>query len=232
MDNREILISYAIKYEGNYNLINKAIINKEKVDYLKYDNCLTIFDDNYPKEFLYLRNPPLVLFYKGNIDLLKEDKIAIIGTRNPCEYSSLATKALALNINKVVVSGLAKGIDGIAHNYSARSIGILGCGIDYIYPKENYDLYKKLESTGLILSEYYGKALPLAYNFPFRNRLIAALAKEIYVMEAHEKSGTLTTINEALDLGKEIKVLPFDVFNKQGIYNNFLIEEGASIIKL
>lgn len=233
MDKRETLISLAIKYKGNYNEMISAIKNKEVVSNIKYENCFTIFDDIYPKEFLALKMPPLVLFYKGNLDLLKENKIGIVGSRKPCDYALEATKQLSLlKKDEVIVSGLAKGIDGQAHKYANKSIGILGCGIDYIYPKENYYLFKILEKEGLILSEYPSLSLPFAYNFPFRNRLIAALCNEIYIMEAHEKSGTLTTINEALELGKDIKVLPFDIFNQNGKYNNYLIAEGAQIINI
>ncbi len=230
MDSRKRLISYALKYNGNYNAIKKAIELNEKVEEKDYSNCITIFDDIYPNEFLQLKSPPFVLFYKGNLELLKEDKIAIVGSRKPCEYSIEATKYIATNRKEVIVSGLAKGIDGVAHCYASKSIGVIGCGIDYIYPFENYYLYKRLEKDGLILSEYPHTVKPFPSNFPFRNRLIAALGKEILIMEAHEKSGTLTTINEALELGKEIKVLPFNIFDKCGKYNNELIYEGATII--
>ena len=231
MEARKSIISLAIKYGGDYNKILKAIKEKEEVELSDYQNCFTIFDDIYPKAFLELKYPPFVLFYKGNLDLLKKDKIAIVGSRIPSDYAIQATKQLSLNkSDKVIVSGLAKGIDGIAHKYANKSIGILGSGIDYIYPKENIMLYKKLEKEGLIISEYPSYTKPYGFHFPFRNRLIAALSKEVYIMEAHEKSGTVTTINEALELGRDIKVLPFNVFDSNGIYNNYLIQEGALII--
>ena len=231
MGNREKLIAYAYKYHGDYFKIVKAIEETEEIEEVFDKNALTILDDNYPEELKELRYPPFVLFYKGNLDLLKKEKIGIVGSRIPCDYALEATRLLTLkNNNKVIVSGLAKGIDGKAHEIADYSIGILGCGIDYIYPYENIDLYKKLIKQGLILSEYPGLTKPLAYHFPFRNRIIAALSDTIYVMQSSERSGTVTTINEALELQKDVKVLPFSVFNEEGNYNNRLINDGALII--
>lgn len=233
MKARERLISYAIKYGGDIRKISKAYLNDEDINYISYDNCFTIFDDIYPKEFYRLAVPPLVLFYKGDLSLLYKDKIGVVGSRVTCDYALKATKDLVLNKkDKVIVSGLAKGIDAYAHKYADKTIGILGCGIDYIYPLENKHLYKKLEKEGLIISEYPYLIKPYKDHFPFRNRLIAALASEVYVMQSRKNSGTFTTINEALTLGKNIKILPYDIYNKEGIFNNYLIEEGASLITI
>lgn len=229
---REYLISLASRYAGDYFKIVNAINSKEDIEIVDIKNALTIFDLDYPKELMQLKYPPLVLFYKGDLNLLKEYKIGIVGSRKPCDYAIEATRLLALkNNDKVIVSGLAKGIDGIAHKYSNKSIGILGCGINYIYPKENAYLYKELEEKGLILSEYPNNTLPYGRHFPFRNRIIAALSESIYVMQSSLKSGTMSTINEALELGKDIKVLPFDIFNELGRHNNTLINEGAQMIE-
>lgn len=232
MGKRELLIAYAVKYDGDYFKILKAIKNNERIEEIKKDNCLTILDDDYPRKLLDLKYPPLVLFYKGNIEFLHRSMVAIVGSRIPCEYSISATKALAQNLKEdVIVSGLAKGIDAVAHQNSNISIGVLGCGIDYIYPYENIELYAKLEKNGLIISEYPDRVKPINYHFPFRNRIIAALANKIYVMQSSEKSGTVTTINEALELGKDVYVLPFSVFEDEGIYNNKLINDGALLIE-
>lgn len=229
---RNKLIALALKYEGDYNQILKALIKNEEIEGVYIKNCLTIIDPDYPKDFFNLKSPPFVLFYKGNIELLKEEKIAIVGSRRACPYALKATSMLAKkNTDKVIVSGLAKGIDSVAHAYAHKTIAIIGCGIDYIYPAENKNLYKKIEDEGLILSEYPGLCKPLGNHFPFRNRLIAALAEVVYIMQSSEKSGTITTVNEALELGKDIKVLPYDIFMDEGIYNNHLINEGALIIK-
>ena len=225
---REKLISYSFYYLGEYDKIIKAINEKDDVPLVNIPNAITIFDSAYPKQLLNLKCAPFVLYYKGDINLLTQDSIAIVGSRNPCEYALKATQCLVqTNKDKVIVSGLAKGIDACAHEMAYKTIGILGCGIDYIYPRCNYDLIKKVEKQGLILSEYPSLSKPLGYHFPFRNRLIACLSSKTYVMQSKLKSGTMTTVNEALELGKEVKVLPYDVFNSCGENNNQLIYEGA-----
>lgn len=232
MGNREKLIGLAIKYDGEYFKIANAIERNEEIEEVAYEKCITILDDNYPYDLRELKYPPFVLFYKGNISLLKEKKIGVVGSRHPCDYALKATMCLVnKNNDNVIVSGLARGIDAKAHEISDYSIGILGCGIDYVYPYENINLYLKLEEKGLILSEYPGRVKPLAYHFPFRNRIIAALSNTVYVMQSSERSGTVTTINEALELQKEVKVLPFSVFDNEGNYNNKLINDGAILLE-
>ena len=233
MENRNKLISLAIKYAGNYDLIRKAIIRNEDVEERFCPNAITIFDDAYPIELFDLNKSPFVLFYRGDISLLKRDKISIVGSRRPCDYALFATEKYVQKVRdeKVIVSGLAKGIDACAHKNAKMTIGVLGCGIDYIYPAENKDLYKRMEQEGLLISEYPYKTIPNAYHFPFRNRIITALGEEVLIMEAKNKSGTLTTVNEALALGRTIRVLPFEVFNENGNFNNQLIQEGAEILK-
>ena len=228
MNKREALISIAIKYGGNYDLMRKAIGDLERVEPVYYYKALTIFDNEYPKKFLDMPNPPLVLFYKGDLSLLKKASIGVIGTGTPCDYSKEATKLLVLkNSNKVVVSGLSKGIATVAHKYARKTIAVLGCGIDYIYPSENKELFDRIAKDGLIISEYPFMMPPNGPNFDFRNRIIAALSDELYIMEFHKNSGASATISDALELGKDIKVLPFDIFKKEGAYNNQLIYDGC-----
>ena len=231
MKERERLISLAIKYGGNYNLMKNAISVREEVEPILYDKALTIFDDAYPRKLLDLREPPLVLFYKGDLSLLKKASIGVVGTRTPCDYSKGATKLLVLkNSNKVVVSGLSKGIAAVAHKHARKTIAVLGCGIDYIYPSENKELFDRIARDGLIISEYPFMTPPMPANFVFRNRIIAGLSDELCIMEVKKQSGSLSTINTALELGKDIKVLPFDIFKKEGEYNNYLINEGANLV--
>ena len=229
--NREKLIAYSFYYGGEYGKILNAIREEKEIDGRECDHAVTIMDDNYPSSFLELRYPPFVVFYKGNIELLKRKTIAIVGSRSPCEYALKATRALSLHWqDRVIVSGLAKGIDACAQENAKQTIGILGCGIDYIYPACNRDLIKKVGRDGLVLSEYPGLVKPYAGHFPFRNRLIAALAERVYIMQSSVRSGTMTTLNEALELQKEIRVLPYDIFCREGIHNNRLIYEGAQPI--
>lgn len=240
MDKRE-LIAYSLMCNGEYEQIVKFIqtqtpISDEIMAQAEKlaDKAITFYDTDYPKCLLELRCPPFVLYYKGNKKLLSDlnSRIAIVGSRLPVPYSIDAVKLLCnQKKDKVVVSGLAKGIDACAHKNANKTIAVLGCGIDYIYPQENAELFKKIEKEGLILSEYPNNTKPLSYHFPFRNRIIAGLANCTYVAECKHKSGTMTAINETLELGRDVKVLPFDVFTalENNVYNNTLINEGAMI---
>lgn len=241
--NRSKLIGYSVLHNGEYSEIVKAIQNEEEIpervlQIIKNENLesktITIFDENYPKSLFTLESPPLVLYYKGNPELLKfkEENVGLVGSRMPCDYSIKATKQLChLFDDMVIISGLAKGIDAVVHETATKTIAVLGCGIDYIYPRCNFDLFKKIEKNGLILSEYPLNTKPLSFHFPFRNRIIAALSEVLYVAECKQSSGTMTTVNKALELGKSVKILPFDIFTaeKYEVYNNELINEGAEI---
>ena len=230
--NRDLLISYSLHYQGEYGRIRQAITENSSVPFATVKNALTIFDEDYPEKLLDLRYPPYVLYYKGDLSLLKQKMIAIVGSRNCCEYALKATQLLAGNKKDcVIVSGLAKGIDAAAHRSAEKTVGILGCGIDRIYPAENRQMILDISKRGLILSEYPGLAPPLPYHFPFRNRLIAAFADTVYIMQSKQRSGTMTTVNEALEMGKEIRVLPYSLFEEAGIHNNRLIYEGAAPIE-
>lgn len=228
---REQLIALAIKYHGEYFSIEKALKNNETITTDQKLDAITILDNEYPEKLLDLNYPPFVLFYKGDISLLNETCIGVVGSRKPCEYALKATKGLCINSDEVVVSGLAKGIDACAHLNARRTIGILGCGIDYIYPYVNRELIKDVKARGLVISEYPGLSEPLGFHFPFRNRLIVALSDRLYVMQSAMKSGTMTSVNEALNLGKEVRVLPYDIFLEEGVHNNRLIYEGATPIQ-
>ena len=233
MNNREKLISYALEAKGDYFKIKKFILdNKTPREFEGNVKAITILDDIYPRKLYELRYPPFVLFYKGNINLLKEECVGVVGSRQPCEYALNATSKLCSELDEVVISGLAKGIDRQAHIYSKKTIGVLGCGIDYIYPFDNKDLFLKLEKEGLILSEYPEKVLPINYHFPFRNRIICGLSNKLFVMQSNTNSGTMTSVNEMLELGREIEVLPYDIFDENGINNNNLIKEGATLLNL
>lgn len=229
------LVALAVKYGGNYHNIYQAIKDKEDINPLSYKvDYITINDLLYPEEFKSLRFPPFVLFYQGNINLLTKRKIAIVGSRNYSEYGAMITKKIVnkLSGSWVIVSGMAKGIDKIAHqqaNQLGNSIGVLGCGIDRIYPKENSELYKDMRNNQLLISEYPQDILPRRYHFPFRNRLIAALGESLIVTEAGMQSGTMLTVNEAIELNKEVYVVPHPLTDQESGCN-YLIKQGANVL--
>lgn len=233
--NRDELISLAYHYQGEYDELQSAILRKEKIAPIACpEKCIVMGDADYPSVFYQLKHPPYVLFYRGKLSLLKTSMVAVVGSRKACAYALEMTRRLCYKklSEQTVISGLAKGIDGEAHRHAKYSIGILGCGIHYCYPSCHRALIEKMAEKQLILSEYPAYSLPLAHHFPFRNRLIAALANEVYIMQATIPSGTLTTVKEALDLGKDIYVLPYSLSQKEGMGNLTLLQEGANYISL
>lgn len=234
---REQLLAYAIKYDGNSKKIKKAIELNEKWEKVACSYpFICILDDEYPKQFLQLEEIPYVLFYQGNISLLKHSMISVIGSRNCSDAGRFLCRHAVEQLNEkyVIVSGLAKGIDGMAHQSAIASgrktIGVIGCGIDVCYPKENMDLYEVMKAKHLIISEYPPHVKPYAANFPCRNRLIAALSEKLIVIEAKWRSGTMITVNAALSLNRDVYVMPYRFDQSEGRGCNQLILEGANIL--
>lgn len=231
---RNILIRLAIKYNGDYFRIQKAITAKEKVDRnIELQKAITILDEEYPEELLELRYPPYVLFYEGNIELLKRRKCSVVGSRNPSAYGGEATRQVVdcLKDKYVIVSGMAKGIDRLAHCEAINTIGVLGNGVNITYPYSNRDIYRYMREKQLLISEYPADVKPEKYHFPFRNRIIAALGEKIIVTQAGLKSGTMLTVNEALNLNREIYVVPYRLTDKEGAGCNKLISQGANVVQ-
>ena len=192
-------------------------------------------DAYYPIKLKEIYDPPKELYCLGDIRLLNEPSIAIIGARDASIYGRRVAKQLAEDLSKrgvTIISGLAKGIDSCAHegsyNNLGKTIAVLGSGIDIIYPKENEDLYKRIiKNGGLVISEYPLGTKPEKDNFPKRNRIISALSSGVVVVEAKEKSGTLITVDCALEQGNNVYAVPgnIDSINSRGTNN--LIKEGA-----
>lgn len=234
---REDILAYAIKYHGNWSLIANAIKQQEIVYPVTISTpYVTILDALYPKQLRSLRFPPWILFFQGNYELLNQPMISIVGSRNWSEYGRSSTQEVVANLNHnyVIVSGLAKGIDAFAHRYAMiqgmHTIGIIGNGLDIVYPKENQQLYQRMAKSELIISEYPPHTPPKKEHFPWRNRLIACLGKALIVTQATLRSGTMLTVNEALNLSKEIYCIPYSYIDKDGQGCNFLISQGANII--
>lgn len=241
---RDILIYFAVKYCGDYQKISMAIMKKEFVDHFELEKIkkknlkvITILDDDYPIQLKTCYNPPFVLFYKGNKELLNDlNALGVIGSRTPTLYGVDATKyilnELFLIKNVTIISGMAKGIDSIAHiealNNHQKTIAVLGCGIDNCYPKNNLSLKNSIENEGLVISEYPFNTQPKKDHFPMRNRIISALSKAILVTDGHNKSGTKITVRNALELGKDILSIPHSIFDNS--YCNELILEGAYVV--
>ena len=162
--------------------------------------------------------------------------IAVIGARENSLYGEKMTKKLVIDLvnnGYSIISGLAKGIDAIAHKTclenDGNTIAVIGSGLNYIYPKENYYLYKEIGKNGLIISEYPDFVKPIAFHYPSRNRIIAGICDSILVTEAKNKSGTMITVKYGLDCGKDIFAVPSEACLDSGC--NKLIKEGAQLVE-
>lgn len=244
-DSRMLLIYLAVKYKGDYDQMLNAIILKdfnvpyqEALKVYKSLPCkvMTYLDYDYPTRLKQIQRPPLVLFYYGDISLLDKKSIAVVGSREYSRYGKHCTESVIAGIikGKVVVSGLAKGIDAIAHQAAiengGKTIAILGSGIDHCYPVENKELYEEIKKNHLLMSEYPFDTMPDRDHFPMRNRIVVALGDAMFIPQINTyMSGTMISINLGLNLGKEIFVAPHPL-DSQTI-NNRLLNEGATLIE-
>jgi DNA processing protein len=203
---------------------------------------LTIKDKNYPKMLKEIYNPPFLLYIRGELKPEDEYAFAVVGARRCSDYGRQVTKDLVTGLaqNKItVLSGLAAGIDGVAHQTTlsvegARTIAILGSGIDEasIYPSENRILAKQIiAGRGALISEYPVGTPPLKQNFPSRNRIISGLSLGVLVVEATETSGSLITGQLALEQGRDVFAVPGSIYNKNASGPNALIKKGAKLVE-
>lgn len=224
----------------------ETIIKNRNEDYLKKVlyileeqniEVVTIYDENYPKSLKNIYNKPLVLYIKGKI--LEEDEfaIAVVGSRKATSYGKWATEKFVkelVNLDITIVSGLATGIDSIAHKtaleYNGRTIAVLGNGLDIVYPNKNKELYKEIAKNGALITEYFCGVAPLPYNFPQRNRIISGLSLGVIIVEAKGKSGSLITAQHALEQGKEVFAVPGNINSIFSEGTNRLIKDGAKLI--
>ena len=199
-------------------------------------NFITIKDDVYPECLKEISKPPLKLYYKGNLDLLKEERlIAVVGTRNPSSYGKLCCEYMVKKMSRAnitIVSGFAKGIDSIAHKTSlltdGKTIAVIASGLDIVYPASNLSLYREIEEKGLILSEYEAGVKPFKSNFPQRNRIIAGLSRGTIVVESKDRGGSLITADLALEFNRDVYAVPGDVFSEYSKGCNNLIRDARA----
>ena len=242
---REILHYFSLKHDGNWDKIFEAIKNHVPFDEEEYNKIkdnnkyVTILDESYPDSLKIINNPPFVLYYYGDLDLLSSKyRLSSIGTRKPTLYQDKETYNLISEVEKelnsevTIISGMAKGLDTTsmqaAIDKKAPVIAVLGTNIDQIYPIESQEVYNYCKNNGLIISEY-----PLNYSstpedFIKRNRIIAGISDVIFVGGGKTKSGTATTIRYAIDNNKDILALPCN--NSGDDLTNTLISDGADIV--
>lgn len=194
---------------------------------------LCLMDPEYPESLRHIHEPPVLLFYKGNIDYLKNDKLAIVGSRKATRYGVEALRKLLPSFlyDYTIVSGLARGIDTEAHLQTmqgdGKTIAVVGTGLDIAYPFENRQLQADIAKEHLLLSEYPLHTPPKKHHFPMRNRLISGLCGAVVVIEAEYKSGSLITAQLALNEGREVFCVPGNITSPLSVGTNHLIQQGA-----
>ena len=194
-------------------------------------------DDEYPTALLDLRSPPRVLWAIGDFATLKPPVVAIVGTRKATAYGARVTRELAGALARAgacIVSGMARGIDGIAHiaalDARGRTVAVLGTGVDVAYPAGHRPLHARIRQRGLLLSEELPGAHAGPGSFPRRNRIIAGLASVTIVVEAGKESGAGITAEQALDLGRTLAAVPGPIDAPQSAGTNQLLRDGATVI--
>lgn len=193
-------------------------------------------DEEFPEKLRQIKNPPEGIYVRGQLPAEDKPTVAIIGARRCSTYGREMAEWFAGELAAAgvqVVSGMAAGVDGIAQRASlragGRSFGVLGCGTDICYPTDNRDLYETLQKRGGILSEYAPGTPPDAFHFPMRNRIISGISDAVLVVEAKERSGTLITVDFALEQGREVFVLPGRITDNLSAGCNRLLRQGAGI---
>lgn len=216
--------------------LERACREIERLEEKKY-SVLTLEDAEYPEYLREIFDPPFVLYCAGVVDVLKGPAVSIVGARKPTAYGRAVTERLACDLASrglVIVSGLARGIDSIAHwgaLEGGKTIAVLGSGLENIYPRENYPLFSKIAETGCIVSEFPLKSPPLGYHFPIRNRIISGLSLALVVIEASKKSGSLISARLALEQNREVMAVPGNITSDLSQGANWLIKAGAKPVE-
>ena len=213
--------------------------DKELDGVRKIANCrlLNWTDPEYPQTLLQIYDPPVLLYVRGDPQVLNLPSLSIVGTRRPTLYGTQMAQRLGRDLaarGLVIVSGLARGIDAIGHqgalDAQGRAIGVLGTGIDVCYPKENKKLYEKVLERGAILSEFPLRTHPAPENFPVRNRIVAGMPLGVIVVEGAQYSGSLITARLAMEFGREVFGVPGNVTQPVSFAPNQLIKQGAKLV--
>ncbi|MGH7886587.1 MAG: DNA-processing protein DprA, partial [Candidatus Binatia bacterium] len=195
-------------------------------------------DASYPARLRAIADPPPLLYVKGELSSVDDKAVAIVGSRSASDYGRRVARDLARGLAQAgftVISGMARGIDGMAHetalSFGGRTIAVLGSGVDRAYPPEHDKLYQRVSASGAVLSELPIGTRPMAFNFPARNRLISGLSLGVVVVEATEKSGSLITASLALEQGREVFAVPGEVGSSRSRGAHRLIRQGAKLVE-
>jgi DNA processing protein len=193
---------------------------------------------DYPHRLLEIYDPPPLLYVRGDPQVLRRHAIGVVGTRRPTPYGNQIAERISRDLAErglVIVSGLARGIDSSAHQGACAApggstVGVLGCGIDVVYPKENRKLFAEVEQRGAIISEFPTGSHPAPENFPVRNRIIAGMPLGVVIVEGKQYSGSLITARLAMEFGREVFGVPGNVTQEVSFAPNLLIKQGAKLV--
>lgn len=224
----------AIKSFSDWEKVEKEIARIEKAGF----RLVLLTDSDYPKNLFNTHAMPPYFYVNGEILPEDDAAVAIVGTRVPDRYGKYITEKLAEELASrgiTIVSGMARGIDSIAHSAAlrkgGRTIAVLGSGLDVVYPPENKKLYEEISKRGAVISEFPLGTVPDAVNFPKRNRIISGLSLGVIVVQASDKSGSLITASYALEQGREVFAVPGNIGSKLSAGSNKLIKEGAKLVE-
>ena len=232
VDGIDEYIAENIKKKLNKSFADKQISHSQKSGV----QIITFWDPEYPDLLRKIYDPPVLLFIRGVLSGKDENRIAVVGMRYPSYYGSSVAERFGEDLARmgiVVVSGMARGIDTKAHwgaiKGEGRTLAVLGCGLDIIYPPENVRLYEQITERGAVISEFPMTTKPVGSNFPRRNRIISGLSLGTVVVEARERSGALITAYMALDQGREVFAVPGSIKSEKSKGTHRLIREGARL---
>tara|TARA_B100000315_G_scaffold156954_1_gene145496 strand:+ start:5580 stop:6683 length:1104 start_codon:yes stop_codon:yes gene_type:complete len=218
--------------------LDEVIEREKKLVELNRASILTFQDNIYPENLKKIYDPPPVLYMKGSIAKMDNVAVAIVGTRIPSRYGKLVTEKISAELAKrgvTIISGMASGIDSIAHRSAiaarGRTLAVFGCGVNMTYPTENINLKEMIIENGAVLSEFPMNTRPERTNFPMRNRIISGLSLGTIVIEAAEKSGALITSDFALEQGKDVFAVPGNINSPKSKGTNRLIKMGAKLVE-
>lgn len=237
----EELQSMGMEKEKASALTSGALFSRaaETLSWLEHKRyfVLTIDDSGYPDALREIFDPPLVLYGAGRPEVLREPSIAVVGARRPTPYGRAVGEKLARDLGArglIIVSGLARGIDSIAHwgaLEAGRTVAVLGSGLDDIYPPENKGLFRKIAETGAVITEFPPRMPPLGFHFPLRNRIISGLSLATLVVEATRQSGSLITARLALEQNRDVMAVPGCLTSDLSRGTNWLLKSGAKLVE-
>ena len=226
-------VSQAIVKKESFKRAEKELAGIQKIAGC---SLLNWTEPEYPQTLLQIYDPPVMLYVRGDPQVLNLPSLSIVGTRRPTLYGTQMAQRLGRDLaarGLVIVSGMARGIDAIGHqgamDANGRAIGVLGTGIDVCYPKENKKLYEKVLERGAIISEFPLRTHPAPENFPVRNRIVAGMPLGVVVVEGAQYSGSLITARLAMEFGREVFGVPGNVTQPVSFAPNQLIKQGAKL---